>query len=266
MSLAPLARSVTVRGVTESGVVTSGTATIPYTVVRSSRRRRTIEISVNTEAGVIVRAPERAAKTLLHELVERRIPWILARQRALAERPAQAPLADGASVRYMGRTFALRVVESPGARSVCLASEELRVALPVGGAPGAVQAALEAWLRAEAAVVFEAAVARFAPLMGVTPGRVLVRDQRRRWGSCGQDGTLRFNWRLIMAPPEVIDLVAVHELAHLRHRNHSPAFWAEVARALPDYQSRRVQLRAIGRSLQLEGEAEGSARGQSQSR
>jgi predicted metal-dependent hydrolase len=81
------------------------------------------------------------------------------------------------------------------------------------------------------------------------PSRVLVRDQRRRWGSCAPDGTLRFNWRILMAPPHVVDYVVVHELAHLSVRNHSSTFWAEVERILPRYREAQATLKQVGPSL-----------------
>ena len=81
--------------------------------------------------------------------------------------------------------------------------------------------------------------------------RVLVRDQRQRWGSCAPDGTLRFNWRATMLPPALIEYVVVHELAHLTHRNHSTDFWGLVSEAMPDAQQRRQRLREAGRTLPL---------------
>jgi predicted metal-dependent hydrolase len=80
---------------------------------------------------------------------------------------------------------------------------------------------------------------------------VLIRNQRRRWGSCGGDGTLRFNWRLVHAARPLLDCVVVHELAHLAVRNHSSDFWAQVAQIMPDHLERRAALRAIGRRLML---------------
>ena len=74
---------------------------------------------------------------------------------------------------------------------------------------------------------------------------VLVRDQRRRWGSCSVDGTIRFNWRIAMVPPEFVDYIAVHELCHLRHPNHSPAFWAAVMSVLPTAKELRKRLSEI---------------------
>ena len=78
-----------------------------------------------------------------------------------------------------------------------------------------------------------------------------MRDQRQRWGSCATDGTLRFNWRIMMLKPALIEYVVVHELAHLTHRNHSPDFWGLVASLLPDAQRRRQVLTEVGRTLPL---------------
>ena len=92
-------------------------------------------------------------------------------------------------------------------------------------------------------------VAHFAPLVGVTYGRITIRNQRTRWGSCSGKGNLNFNCLLMLAPPEVLDYVVVHELCHRKEMNHSPRFWAEVARVLPDYQQRRRWLKEHGGAL-----------------
>ena len=89
-------------------------------------------------------------------------------------------------------------------------------------------------------------VDRVAGLLGVRPKEILIRDQRKRWASCAPDGTLRFNWRVIMAAPALIDYLVAHELAHLKVRGHSSDYWAVVAQAIPDYQRRRERLRELG--------------------
>ena len=81
--------------------------------------------------------------------------------------------------------------------------------------------------------------------------RVLIRDQRRRWGSCAPDGTLRFNWRAMMLEPALVEYIVVHELAHLSIKNHGPDFWGLVVRAMPDAQQRRQRLREAGHLLPL---------------
>lgn len=109
-----------------------------------------------------------------------------------------------------------------------------------------------AWYRGRAEERLPASVARWQPRLGRgSAPRVLIRDQRQRWGSCAPDGTLRFNWRAVMLEPSLIDYIVVHELAHLSVRSHSPEFWRIVTAAMPDAQHRRRRLREAGRSLPL---------------
>jgi predicted metal-dependent hydrolase len=99
------------------------------------------------------------------------------------------------------------------------------------------------WLKARARNEIESEVSRQAARLRLKPGSVSVRDQRTRWGSCSARGTLSFNWRLVMTPPEVLAYVVVHELAHLVHPNHSPDFWSYVGRAFPAYKTARTWLK-----------------------
>lgn len=108
---------------------------------------------------------------------------------------------------------------------------------------------LEAWLRQQARRVIVARVAQLARLHDFRYRRVFVRAQRTRWGSCSNRGNLSFNFRLIMVPPEVLDYVICHELAHLRVPDHSARFWREVERLCPDYRARRRWLRMRERCL-----------------
>lgn len=101
----------------------------------------------------------------------------------------------------------------------------------------------------EALRVIPARVAHFAPLVGVTYGRITVRNQRTRWGSCSSKGNLNFNCLLMLAPPDILDYVVVHELCHRKEMNHSPKFWAEVAKVIPDYKERQKWLRTEGSNI-----------------
>lgn len=104
-------------------------------------------------------------------------------------------------------------------------------------------------LREQTRTLVTGRAARFAPLIGVTCGRITVRAQHTRWGSCSSKGNLSFNSLLMLAPDDVIDYVVVHELCHRKQMNHSKAFWEEVARVFPDYETGRCWLREQGRKL-----------------
>ena len=231
-------------------------ATIEYTVQRSRRRKKTVQISVSGGA-VVVSAPWRTPSREIQDIVAGRSGWILDKLAAESQRPPPLRLATGDRLPYLGQELPLAVecadVRKPSAR---LDGGRLLARIPGGLAEGerreTAREALEAWYRVQAAELLTNSVARWLPVMGRSEmPRVLVREQRTRWGSCSADGTLRFSWRLAMLEPELIDSVAVHELAHLDVMNHSPAFWEVVLRAMPDARQRRKRLNEAGRRLPL---------------
>ncbi len=115
-------------------------------------------------------------------------------------------------------------------------------------APALTPEELEALAR-QALTDLPARAARFAPLVGVSYGRIAIRCQKTRWGSCSSQGNLNFNCLLMLCPEEVRDCIVVHELCHRRHMNHSPAFWQEVARVLPGYREQERWLKENGRRI-----------------
>ena len=123
---------------------------------------------------------------------------------------------------------------------------EVKVAGSYGDRDYEKDPALEARYRELARAVISQRAAYFAAKMGVTFGRISIRAQKTRWGSCSSRGNLNFNWKLILMPPEILDYVVVHELAHRKQMNHSKLFWAEVERVLPDYRERRRWLKENG--------------------
>ena len=174
-------------------------------------------------------------------------PWI---DRQLAAAPPGLPLRDGARVPVQG--VERRIVHDPAARrGVRVEGDQLLV----GGPAECVPAAVERWLRALARERLSAETAAIAAAAGVTVRSVSVGDPASRWGSCSSSGAIRFSWRLILAPPEVLRFVVAHEVAHRIHMDHSPAFKAAEARlfggpvAAPRSELRRLgpSLRAVGR-------------------
>lgn len=223
------------------------------TVIRSARRRRSIAISV--EARVVrVRVPMRATRGQIEEAVHKHRAWILARLAAPVATALLPQFLTGETVQFRGGHLTLDVREVRARRVVVRQEgESLRVEVPSAFSDDdrakAISAAITSWYRDQAKVLFWDLVPTWSAASGLVPKAVQVRDQRRRWGSCSPDGTLRFNWRLVMVEPALAEYVVVHELAHLRHRNHQAEFWAEVAALMPDHLARRKRLTAIGRGL-----------------
>ena len=218
--------------------------------IRESRRRRTLSLELRADGSVHVAVPRGLRLAEVRRFVESRRAWIDSKRALLAAAALRRlPLESGACLPYLGTELTLRIEPHPGARSACQREQDtLRVrAAQVQSAPRAI----EAWYRREALAHAGARVAHFAALVGRAPRRLSIRAQRTRWGSCSARGSISLNWRLMQATPAILDYVVVHELCHLLVPNHSPRFWAEVERVLPDYRERRAALRQFGRSLRF---------------
>ncbi len=214
-------------------------ADIPYTVRRSTRARR-VRVNVHAHTGVEVvlptRAPERAAAAAVAELR----PWI---ERRLAEgREVLEQLARrGGTVPYLGRP--LELVAQPGRTRVHLRGERLLVP------DGDPRPALELFYRRAARREIVPRLDRATALAGTPYSGLSIRAQRTRWASCSATGRMSFNWRLLLAPESVLDYVVWHEVCHLEVLDHSPRFWALVARRWPRWREDREWLRLHGATL-----------------
>ena len=212
---------------------------LDYLLVRR-RGRRGVGLKVD-ETGLTVSAPLTMPVARVEALVRDSERWI--RRKIEEWRGRQVPEVrweEGAWLPYLGRPVELRI--SPGSRvQVSLNDGELRVAVREPHEE-AVRRAVTAWYRRVARDHLAERVASLAARAGIQPPRFLVSSAMARWGSCNSRREVRLAWRLVKAPEPLIDYVVCHELAHLRHMNHSAAFWAEVARQCPDYEERRAEL------------------------
>jgi hypothetical protein len=216
-----------------------GNPPIDILLRRSARARRlTLRVS-RIDGRVTLTLPPRVAEREALRFAREREAWLRGH---IAGHTAPAALAPGGTVLFEGR--ALPLVSAP-VRGPRLKDGVLH--LPEDGAPCGPRVA--AFLRTAARDRLAAASDRHAAALGRGYGRITLRDTRSRWGSCSSDGNLMYSWRLIMAPPEVLDYVAAHEVAHLQEMNHSAAFWAVVARLLPGYAAPRAWLREHGAQL-----------------
>lgn len=213
---------------------------IPYTLKRSARRR-TVGLRID-QRGLTVNVPLRASQKWLHEVLLDKADWIVGRLRDWQERQPQR-WADGEAVLFRGEVLTLQVTVG-GRMAVAVEGEVLRVKVADPADPAAIERAVTAWYKRQARQLFDASVACHAGRMGVMPKEVRLTSARTRWGSCTAHGVIRLNWRLIRLPVALVDYVVVHELAHLREMNHSPAFWAVVSQHCPDHAERRRLLRS----------------------
>ena len=238
----------------------------PYELRRTARARR-LRVTIDPIRGLIVTVPPATRRgwarpeQQIDRFLREREAWLrrhLERHsRERAELAARGGVRDGATIRFRGELHLLRIVPAePGIRRSTVSRE--------GGAEGdelvlrrspadrrSAIAVLDEWFRERARRAIGTEIQRHAGALGVDPVAVTVRDQRSRWGSASRKGRLSFSWRLILAPPEALETVVIHELAHLRVFGHGPGFWALVASRRPDHLAWRRWLRT--HSLELHG-------------
>ena len=172
-------------------------------------KRKTICIEITPDARVIVRAPKYASDSEINRLIGEKADWIDKHLRKMQEKQKERAQAPQPE----------------------LTTQEIKL------------------LTTRAKRIIPQRVRYYANLMGVEYGRITIRMQKSRWGSCSGKGNLNFNCLLMRTPDEIIDYVVVHELCHLKEMNHSPRFWAEVEKVIPDYKERRKWLKDHGNEI-----------------
>lgn len=227
-----------------NGFLTLGNTSVPYEL-RRSRRRRTLGLTVTTQ-HVRIHAPSWTPRAEIDYYVQQQQSWL---QHTWTRVQAEIPVATGAQpnqLTYLGRRLALQFHNSLFGE-VRRSGQVLHIYAPAHKQ----SEVLREWLRKKASKMLASRVTKMASKLGRTPARFALSNARTQWGSCTRDGNVRLNWRLVQAPLTLIDYVAAHELAHLVHLDHSPSFWALVARLCPDMVSRRASLQKMSISLFL---------------
>ena len=175
-------------------------------------QRKSVSIEVRPDNRVIVRAPERCPRSFIDSFIYKKADWVM----------KHLELNQQHQKEQEQRPPEPKLTDSQRRRYIETARS-----------------------------IFTQKAAYYARIMGVTYNRIAIREQKTRWGSCSSKGTLSFNWRLMLAPPAILDYVVVHELCHLTHMDHSKAFWQAVASVYPDYAAARKWLKEHGRELVL---------------
>ena len=217
--------------------------------VRVSARARSYRLSLPHVGGPLLTLPPHGKWAEAEAFLLRHRHWLAAR---LKRAPEGARFAHDALVPFRGMPH--RIIATGKLRGrVEVAKVEEEAVLLVPGDEAHQARRLTDWLKQQAQADLEERSAYHASRLDVCVKAIKLRSQASRWGSCSSSGNINYNWRLIMAPPHVLDYVAAHEVAHLVEMNHSPAFWAAVARTLPDMERGRAWLKAHGRELMAHG-------------
>ena len=207
-----------------------------YELTRSNRR--TLALTLTHEGALIARAPLRMPLAQIEAFIAEKQGWVEKTRARLASLPSSQQaltLADGATLPYLGGTLTL--ARAPVSR---VAAQDGRLLLPFAAAD---LAPVCRWVEAQARQMLAVRVKALASALSLHPKTLRLSSAKGRWGSMSTRGTLSLNRSLLFCPPDIVDYVIVHELCHIAHPNHSPAFWALVERHMPDYRTRRAWLK-----------------------
>lgn len=227
-------------------VASDGTQVYVRIEVNAKAKRLILRLDERRREAVTVAPSARQIKAAV-KFAQERVDWIA---EALGRLPEVIPFEDGAMIGLRGEPVCLSI-EGTGRLAVLEPGDPPILRVP--GAPETFGARVTRYLKKEAKGDISEAVARYSEALGVTASAISLKDTRSRWGSCTADRKLSFSWRLVLAPPRVLDYVAAHECAHMLEMNHSPAFWAHVTHCIPDWKRDRAWLRAHGAGLQSVG-------------
>jgi predicted metal-dependent hydrolase len=222
--------------------------------IRRSGRARYARIDVGGD-GVEVVVPDRFPMRKVEPFVREKQPWIERTLRRMAQSEAEVPpprLEPGGEVPYLGERLELRVRVEPGRvrPHVARRGPVLHAAVGAQG-EGPLREALERWYRRRARAEVEPRLDRAVRRAGTRYTSLQIRGQRTRWASCSATGAMSFNWRLLLAPAEILDYVVEHEVVHLDVLDHSDRFWATLAARCPDWRRHESWLRRHGHALRL---------------
>ncbi|MFI5808562.1 M48 family metallopeptidase [Streptomyces sp. NPDC051561] len=212
--------------------------------------RKSVRVTVERDARILAVVPPGADREALENLIRTRLPWLYDKVRdreADTELRPHRRFTDGEGFYYLGRSYRLKIV-AEATSPVSLTNGRLRLHRDHRESA---REALVAWYVERGRLWLPRRIGPWSTCLEAPPSDLLVRPLGYRWGSCSARGTLNIHWAVMQLPTVLVDYVLVHELAHMHHPNHSPDFWRMVARALPDYESRRARLEEWGAGIWL---------------
>lgn len=233
-----------------------GSRELQYLLTRSSRK--TVGITIEKGGTVKVTSPLRVSEAYINELLQKKSNWILKKLSEIELRAGKTiknkVFEAGERFYYQGKEYKLKVVVSNDKINdkVKLEDEYIVLALPKSIEADKVKNILKLWYIDQFKLLIQEKVKYYSLIIGVNPQRITIREQKTRWGSCSTKGNINLNWKLIMAPIEMLDYVVIHELCHLREMNHSRDFWMHVEKFFPQHKKCRAWLKENGYLLSIE--------------
>ncbi len=226
-----------------------------YELVKSRKRKKTISLEVRRNGAVVVQAPQRTSRREIEGFIKAKERWLKERLREQRERErecAEKTFAAGETFLFLGEAYPLAVPDarSRNGQEPPLSFTGSRFILRSGcAAEGKIL--FTAWYKERARDLIARRLRYFCPRLWCFPRSVHLSNARCRWGSCTADDRIYLSWRIVMAPPAVVDYVILHELLHMKEKNHSRRFWNLLEAVLPDYRTQRAWLRQKGHFLDL---------------
>jgi len=218
-------------------------AHLNYQLIRSKRRRKTISLHVREDGGVVVYAPYRTPEWEIERFLKEKERWISVKRSEMekARKPAPKLFLPGEEFLYLGESYPLEVQDQPF-REAPLKLSFGRFILSRNRVERA-KDLFVAWYKKEARDRLAERVDYYSHKFQLFPRGIRITSARSRWGSCSRDNQLCFSWRIVMVPLSVLDYVLIHELVHIREKNHSRSFWGYLESLVPDYRKQRRWLR-----------------------
>jgi hypothetical protein len=223
---------------------------LPYQLIRSRNRRRTISLYIREDGAIALYVPFSTSRREIDRFLEERRPWIC---RKLAEKERRQKetvrtFSDGEKFLFMGEWYPLAIEETEQGVPFRLHSGRF---LLMRCYADEIRDLFIRWYQEEARERIIERTLFYGRRLLLSPEGIRITNARHRWGSCSRSNCLCFSWRIILAPLPVIDYVVIHELVHIREKNHSKRFWTRVESILPDYRQRRRWLKEYGHLLQI---------------